>query len=103
MQRVAAILRGKQLVIVGECKVVERGMILIAEDEDGNRSLVPFSLPAVAAAIAIIVSVSAIAVVAKLGAEDGAPGAARGKLRNLTGRRISVARRREEEGAEIGG
>jgi hypothetical protein len=57
------------------------------------------SVSASATAVAIIVT--AVVVVTKIDAEDRAPGAARGELRNLAGRRVGVPGRSEEEGAEL--
>src|SRR6202008_3834098 len=80
VQHVTAILSGEQRIRVRESQVVERGMVGIAEHEDGN--------PA------------AVAVFAKVDPEDRSPRSARCQLWSVAGIGIGVSCRTEEESAE---
>src|SRR5262249_35036322 len=81
MQAVAAVLSSQQYLVIGECQVVKRGMILIAQHHNGNYAI--------------------IAAVRKVHAENGAPRAASRQRRSVSGSRVRVSRRTEEQRAEL--
>src|SRR5262249_23593307 len=75
---------------VSKVDVVERVVLLVAKEEEGN----PARISVAGISVAVFV-------VAKVDPEDGTPGTARRELRNLAGGRIRVTGRREKEGAEL--